>query len=561
MLLKKYLVKALFAALLVTLTPLSAPGANPDVVFKAMEKEMKRNMKGLHMEDYKRPYFMAYRLTEVDVLSLEARYGALVQNYRNTYRVIYTEVRVGDYKFDNTGDNAYRLGARIGENIDYYAPVEDDPKALMHKLWLMSDIRYKEAINQYMKKKGQNIFRPREDLIDFTHEKKVVYMGSPVSLNLDSQRAVELVKKVSAVFKEYPEIINSSVSFDARAVNKYFINSEGTRILQGSTSYYIRIDARTKAEDGMPVQNFHTFFFTSPEDIPPEDEIIQAAHDVAEQLIKLKKAKEMEPYSGPAILTAEVAGVFFHEVLGHRLEGERQRSEMEGKTFSKKLGEKIAPGFIDIIDDPTLESFQGTKLAGHYLYDDEGVPAQKVALVKNGVLKNYLTSRTPPKGYKHSNGHGRAADIQKPMARMGNLIVKSHKEMPYEELKKKLLELLREKNKPFGFILKKARGGETNTSRFGFQAFKGKPVLVYKVYAKDGREELVRGVEIVGTPLITINKIVATGNDYGVFNGYCGAESGYIPVSTVAPSILVSEIELQKTAARKKRPPILKPPL
>lgn len=530
-------------------------------MFQLMREELNRNYKNLKTEDYQGPYFMAYRISDVQTYIFSAEYGALLQNYTNRYRVGYVEVRVGGYRMDNTDYSGYGLGASIGESKDVYFPLEIDSLSIKRKFWLLSDITYKEAINQYMKKKGVNIFKPYEDdLIDFTKEKPVIYIEPPKVYELDVERIKNLIKKASEVFKDYDEIIDSEVYFDGRVRELYFVNTEGTQIFSQFPAFYIRISAKTKAQDGMELENFKNFFVIDPLQLPDEETLIKSVREVAEEILSLSRAPVMEPYSGPAILKAEVAGVFFHEVLGHRLEGERQRNEREGRTFAKKIGEIIAPEFITVIDDPTMREFNGTPLAGYYKYDDEGVEAQRVVLVENGVLKNYLTSRTPPKGYTHSNGHGRASDYQKPMARMGNLIIQSSKEYSYDELKSMLLDMLRKQNKKFGFILKKARSGETNTSTFGFQAFKGTPVLVYKVYSDDGREELVRGVEIVGTPLVTINKIVATGNDYVVFNGYCGAESGFIPVSTVAPSILVSEIELQKTSQEKKKKPILKPP-
>lgn len=251
----------------------------------------------------------------------------------------------------------------------------------------------------------------------------------------------------------------------------------------------------------------------------------------------------------------------FHEAIGHRLEGERQRSEREGKTFKDKINEIILPEFISIYDDPSMKKYNNVDLSGSYLYDDEGQKGQKVVLVENGTLKNFLLSRTPIKNFPKTNGHGRSDGMNDPMARMSNLIVKSNNEFSSRELKDMLLEEVRKQNKPYGLIIQKVFGGETNTSKYNFQVFKGKPVYIFKVYADDGHLELVRGAEFVGTPLATINKIIATGNDYEVFNGFCGAESGYVPVSNVTSSVLLSEVELQRTSSRKSKPPILEPPV
>jgi predicted Zn-dependent protease len=281
---------------------------------------------------------------------------------------------------------------------------------------------------------------------------------------------------------------------------------------------------------------------------------------MVEETLEIRKAEVLSPVNVPAILEPEAAGVVFHEAVGHRLEGERQIDDKEGQTFKERIGEKIIPSFLSIIDDPRMRSFNGTNLIGYYSFDDQGVPGQRTLLVEKGILRSFLLSRTPVDGFYKSNGHGRASYGRAPMARMGNLIIKSDKEYSREKLKKLLLEEVRRQNKPFGLIIKRMVGGETNTSSYDFQAFKATPLVIYKVDPRTGKETLVRGVEIVGTPLVSISKIVATGNDYAVFNGFCGAESGYIPVSTIAPSVLVSEIELQRISDQKEKLPLLPPP-
>jgi predicted Zn-dependent protease len=258
----------------------------------------------------------------------------------------------------------------------------------------------------------------------------------------------------------------------------------------------------------------------------------------------------------------EAAGVFFHETVGHRLEGERQNDEKEGRTFKGQVGRRVLPSFLSVIDDPTVRAGgdKPVSLNGWYSYDDEGVLARKVTLIDGGVLKDYLKSRTPITGSLRSNGHGRAEGTADPMGRMANLFLRSTKQVSIAKLKEMLLEEVRRQGKPFGLIIRDITGGSTNTSNFGYQAFKGQPRLVYRVDAKTGAETLVRGVEMVGTPLTTVSRIVATSDTEGVFNGFCGAESGFVPVSTVAPAVLMSEIELQRTQKAAERPPLLPAP-
>jgi predicted Zn-dependent protease len=264
-----------------------------------------------------------------------------------------------------------------------------------------------------------------------------------------------------------------------------------------------------------------------------------------------------------------MSGAFIHEAIGHRLEGNRLEEEEEGHTFKDKVGQEVLPTFLTLLDDPGLAEFNGKSLFGHYYYDEEGVRGQKVVLVENGILKNYLMSRRPAKGFPKSNGHGRLSIDSfgyyhwygiSPMSRMANLIVRSNKELSQEELEKRLIEECKKRGAEFGLIFKGTLGGHARTQKYDNQTFSTSPSLVYRLDARTGERTLVRGVSIVGTPLNALDKIIATGDDYGVFNGYCGAESGVIPQADIAPSILLSEIEVQKDSEEKERPPLLPPP-
>jgi len=268
----------------------------------------------------------------------------------------------------------------------------------------------------------------------------------------------------------------------------------------------------------------------------------------------------VEPFSGPALLSGRAAAVFFHEVVGHRLEGQRQRGENEGQTFTKMVNQSVLPSFLSVEDDPTLASLQGKELSGHYLFDEEGQKSQRVELIANGILKQFLMSRMPVKGYMHSNGHGRAQDGLMPVGRQGNLIVRSSKSVPDSDLRAKLIEEIKKQNKAYGLYFEDIAGGFTLTLRNMPQAFQIMPLMVWKVYPDGRPDELVRGVDIIGTPLAALNRIVLTGDKLDTFNGECGAESGSVPVSASAPAMLFSEIEVQKMAQGHERPPLLPPP-
>ena len=345
-------------------------------------------------------------------------------------------------------------------------------------------------------------------------------------------------------------------------ITRYLVNSEGTDIIDDEVVYSIQISAMVRADDGMALENGRTFYARTVGQLPDDAALDREVAQMLKELEALRKAPVIDPYTGPAIMMPEASGVLFHEAVGHRLEGERQRDEEEGRTFKGQEGKQVIPAFLTVVDDPTLAKWSGEELNGFYAYDDEGIAAKKAVLIQDGVLKGYLKSRTPIEGSPHSNGHGRAYGVYSPIARMANLIVSANtsKSVPYDELKKMLMAEAKEQGKPFGLIIKDITGGSTNTSGYGYQAFKGASRMIYKVDPETGEETLVRGAELVGTPLVSINKIVAASKETGVFNGYCGAESGYVPVSTIAPALLTTEIELQRSQSQKERPPLLPAP-
>jgi predicted Zn-dependent protease len=267
-----------------------------------------------------------------------------------------------------------------------------------------------------------------------------------------------------------------------------------------------------------------------------------------------------EPFVGPAIFSGRAAGVFFHEIFGHRVEGHRQKDETEGQTFTRSVGTKILPEFLSVTFDPTRRKAGTTDLNGWYLYDDEGVSARPVRVVENGVLKTFLMSRSPVRGFDRSNGHGRRQPGAEVVSRQSNLLVESTRSVPETSLRRMLLEEVKRQGKPYGLLFRDVTGGFTNTGRGGVQAFKVIPVIVYRVYPDGRPDELVRGADMVGTPLASFGKILATSDTTEVFNGYCGAESGSVPVAAVSPALLVSEIEIEKQAKSQDRPPLLPPP-
>jgi predicted Zn-dependent protease len=320
------------------------------------------------------------------------------------------------------------------------------------------------------------------------------------------------------------------------------------------------IEANTRADDGMDLVRVETFESARPEGLPSEKEIAAKEEKMAADLMALRQAPLAEPYDGPALLSGRASAVFFHEVLGHRLEGHRQRGETEGQTFTKKVNQPVLPNFLSVYDDPTLGSMNGVPLSGSYSHDNEGVPARRVPLIEDGILKNFLMSRMPITNFDKSNGHGRHQAGFMPTGRQGNLIVQSSNAVKDSEMRGKLIEEIKKAGKPYGLYFEDVQGGFTLTTRELPQAFQVLPVIVWRVYADGRPDQLVRGVDIVGTPLASLNRIVLTGDTTQVFNGICGAESGSVPVSASAPAMLFSEMEVQKRSAARERPPILPAP-
>ncbi len=528
-------------------------------VLTAMEQELKRSMKELKLEDYDKPYFMSYLIKENTVNQIMAKFGSLILSENSKTRELFVDVRVGDYQFDNSVNG--KSGSSSSYKRNTLLPIENDIDAIRAIIWQITDDTYKKSLTQYFNKKAKKVQEvDKNNLPNFSKEKPSIYIGKELELVFDKKEWEEKIKEISSIVKQYRELDDSSITFTAQKETVFFINSEKSKYITDDILYSINIDLSAISEDGNVINNFGSLHYKNLADIPDLDTIKKEVKKIIDEVYEIKNAKSINPINVPAILESEAAGILFHEAVGHRLEGERQIDETQGQTFSERVGTQIIPTFLSIEDNPSLYDFNSDSLLGYFVYDDQGIRGKKVPLVQKGILKNFLLSRTPVKGFANSNGHGRASNGRAPMARMSNLIIRSENEVSKQELKKLLIQEIKKQNKDFGLIIKKMTGGETNTSSYDFQAFKATPLLLHKVDPDTGEETPVRGVEIVGTPLISINKIIATGNNYKAFNGFCGAESGYVPVSTIAPSILISEIELQKTTSEKEKKPILPPP-
>jgi len=501
------------------------------------------------------PYFLSYSVSDASAVSIQAQFGGLVDSSANHLRVADVQVRLGSPKLDNTH------GTHRGTAVtSLQLPLGDDRQALARTLWLATNAGYGTALENYLRVKTEAEVRAKEEdsSPDFSQEAPQTYLGKPAPpVVVDRAAWEQRIKALSKVFREFPDVYQNMAALTVQNETDYFASSEGSRVVAPHRQARVVVFAVTRADDGMDLFRARTFEAETVEGLPAQAEMEAALRELGRSLEALRKAPVTEPFDGPAILSGRAAAVFFHEVLGHRLEGQRQRGDEEGQTFTKELNQPVLPAFLSVADDPTLTHFGKTWLSGSYEYDDEGQKARRVDLIQDGVLKTFLMSRLPIASFAASNGHGRAQTGRMPTGRQGNLIVTSTKSVPEAELRKQLIAEAKKQGKPYGLYFEDISSGFAVTTRSSPQAFSVVPLVVWRVYVDGRPDELVRGVSIVGTPLAAMKSILATGDKSEVFNGECGAESGTVPVSAVAPAMLVSQMETQKQAQGTARPPIL----
>jgi predicted Zn-dependent protease len=544
--------------------PVFAQKSTPGPVLQALQQEMKRAFGVLKQKGDPAPYFISYSVRENSSVDIEASLGALRSSGRDHSRLLDVEVRVGDYQLDNTHQIRGPRGANTGPNFTYpvLMPIDDDVDALRSVIWLETDQKYKAAVERFIQVKANRAIKVDEEdtSADMSRESNQTATLPLVGTNVNVPEWENKLKGYSALFKKYPEIYEGTVSLSSNGNNDYLVNSEGAAIQHGTSSVRLSIYARTKAEDGMELYRFEAFDGFTLDRMQNDDKVQQTIATMVKDLQALRAAPVIEPYTGPAILSGRASGVFFHDIFGHLIVGDRPTYESEGQTFTKKVNQAVLPDFISVIDDPTAERIGGIDLNGHYAFDDDGVPAQKVNVVEKGILKNFLMSRSPVSGFESSNGHGRKAPGYRAVGRQGNLIVQATNTISDARMRAMLTEEAKKQGKTFGLLFQDISGGFTLTSRASTQSFEVTPIMVYKVYVDGRPDELVRGVDLIGTPLTSFSKIVAAGDTPEIFNGFCGAESGYVPVAAVSPAILTTQIEVQKRAKASDRPPILPPP-
>lgn len=528
-----------------------------DPLLEILKKELNREMEYLKKETVP-PYFLSYQVYDTHYTSISSSFGSLTNSDSNRFRFLSTTIRIGDYLFDNTHtfpNDQNGIGDALGNSLPI--PFEDVDLSIRQALWKSTDAAYRSAVSIYLSKKN-NTKDSESKLPDFSKEKPSVYVEPRLTpLTIDKTAWEEKVKEYTRPFVGEANIFSADAELGIVNDRKYFVSNEGSEIAQNFSYCRLQITGSIKTPDGDVLPLFKTYTAKDLEGLPTHQQIMADVNGIVAGLKKLKDAPLAEPYSGPAILSPAASAVFFHEIFGHRIEGQRLRSNNDSQTFKSKVGSSVLPKFVNVISDPTIENYNGVKLIGSYKFDDQGVKSQKVNVVEKGILKNFLMSRSPLEGFTNSNGHGRANSGMQPTSRQSNLIVETSSPNSMNDLRKKLITECKKQGRAYGYMFQDVVGGFTLTQVYTPNVFNIFPTEVYRIYVDGRPDELVRGVNLIGTPLAMFSEIEATGDKPEVFSGICGAESGNVPVTAIAPALFVKKIETQRKPNANESIPVL----
>jgi len=520
----------------------------------ALTEECRRTVRHLRAPGYPRLYYLSYLLRDMHTTQIWGRLGNINHVSDQDFRNLYCDCRVGSYRYDQVSEGGLEDNDSDTETYeDMEMPVGNDTDALKYHVWKLTDGKYREAVKHYLRKKSQHItfldpngdlpsFRRGRPLRDSTH-----HAMRPV--DLDSWK--DFVVRSSRVVKSYPQVKNSWVEVRVRDVTRIFVNSEGSQVLDQQRICELACSLWLLTSRGEGIRSRIVHVTPDPRDLPDLRTFNREIRGRINLMDHMGRAPTLKSYAGPVLLAPQPAGVLFHEVLGHRLEGSRLLSSREGQTFKRDVGKPILPDFLSLEDDPTERVSCGVKTVGSYRYDDEGSPAQRARLADHGKLVGFLSGRAPVTRKKLlPNGHARNEYHERPVTRMGHLKVTVDGGVSHGELRRLFVEEIRRQKVPYGVMILDAEGGETATEAYDFQAFMGAVALAAQVFP-DGRQQLIRNVNFVGTPLSALRTVIAAGDTPACENGFCGAESGMVPVSTTCPAVLLSNLELQASDQRK----------
>jgi len=536
------------AILMVLFTGMINSGFSQDFLMNSLKDELNYQT-DKYKDNADKPYFLQFNVKEVTSNNMRFSFGSIISNDLKRVRFFVPEVRIGDYKLDNTHvDESNPYGKLLSLwSQPQILTIEDSIYQISKTIRKSVDNAYENALETF--KQNKKVYTEKvtkADRDDFTKENPNVFYEAPATINFNKSEWENNLKEFTGIFAGADYIERAEGEFEYTCMRSYIINTEGSMVVQNSFYAQITIALLIKCSDDNVVPLIKTFFAFTPEGLPNKDELKKVGNELKEMALQLKDAPTAESYSGPCILSATTSGVFFHEIFGHRIEGHRMNSKIDAQTLKNKIGDEILPDFINISFDPTIRNYEGRDLYGYYKFDDQAVNAQKVEIVKNGKLLKFLMCRTPIDSIHTSNGHGRSLTGANAVSRQSNMFVESSKSSTDSELKEQLIKLCKKQKLKYGYYFKEVIGGFTSTSSTQPNVISIIPIIVYKVYVDGRPDELVKGVSLIGTPLNMFSEIIQVGNEKAVFNGLCGAESGDIPVSTISPAILVSKIETQK---------------
>ncbi|MBU2573336.1 MAG: hypothetical protein KKH28_04590 [Elusimicrobia bacterium] len=552
------------------LHPSSLLHAADDQPLAAMGDELARSMAKLKMDDLARPYYVGYYMLESSNVYVSASFGAVISTSAGVSRSLAADVRIGSRSFDNTG--------YAGDDYQSYrpfyasAPEEEDYDALRFSLWSLTDQAYKGALETYSRKKAYLKKKNLKEIYDDLSAEKpeVLIEEGPGAADFDPGKWKEYVKKLSAVFKKYPRIQNSDVSADYAARTYRFVNSEGSRYRFRRDKLTLSISAAVQTGEGLKFNDGREFHWPTLAAAPAFEALAAETEKFAGEMSWLVDSSTAGIYLGPVLFEDQAAAEFFNQLLVENVSfvkapladnDEYRKYYVDSGAFLNKLNMRVTAPFLNVYDDPLQAEFRGTELMGSYRIDTEGVRPGKLELVRNGKLVNFYMSRSPVKRFKTSNGHGRGHITEFPSARPGNVFIMSERTASRAELKKKMLETAKELELDYAVIIRRMAPADTKR----MEELLAKPALVYKVSVKDGSEELVNGVEFTGVGFRALRDIILTSDEHYVYNFYQPGplyySRGYVPAAIIAPSsILVQEMELQKTEQKPDRQPYLPHP-
>lgn len=552
--------------LLTVLCYMGVSGQEP--ILGLLKQELSQQMQELQQQQLP-PYYMNYRMVDEYASRITTSFGVLMNDSYKRERTLVPQIRLGSPEFDNFKKRAMGCKITFWDGPSYAVlPLDEtnNEQAIRQALWKEVNTRYKFATEVYAQAKADTKINVKEEDKSPCFSKAPIetYYEAPLPearLTVDHNLWIERLKEISAVFKNQPYLLEGEAYLQYIVKRIYFIDTDGTAVVQNQTRARILVSGMTKADDGMKLPLSLSYFAYDPQDLPSNDQIIAETRQMVKKLLELREAPIVDPYTGPAILSGAAGGVFFHEIFGHRIEGQRMKEEDDAQTFKKMIGKQLLPANMQVYADPTLKSYIGEKLNGHYRYDDQGVKAQRVEVVVNGILRGFLMTRTPLEGHPYSNGHARAALGYDPTSRQSNLIVETTDPKSEQELRQMLIAEAKAQGKEFGYFFKEVTGGFTMTGRMMANSFNVIPVEVYEIYVDGRPDRLVRGVDLIGTPLSMFSNIIHAGEQSQIFTGTCGADSGGIPVTAVSPTILVKKVETQRQNKSADLPPVLQKPL